>query len=111
MVLRSDDPSRSRYYDALAAGCIPVLVNDMWDLMAAPFAHLVPHSQMAVRIPEHVFLQHLPGALALAHGLNDQKTRLIVDRIQTHRNSLLWTHVNATLAMWNTVSATCAYDH
>ena len=61
-------PSSRRYYEALAAGCVPVLVADAFTpAFASPSAasHLPPLERYAVRHPEGQ-LATLPAAVAAA---------------------------------------------
>jgi hypothetical protein len=84
LVVRGDEPLRSRFNDAVAAGCIPVQINDGFDLAVAPqsMEEIVKYNSFMVTIPERMFLTNAPSALYLAYGLPKSKLK------KMHRNLL-----------------------
>lgn len=46
---RGDTESCKHLYNAIAAGCIPILLSDAWKL---PFSEIIPWSQLIIRLPE-----------------------------------------------------------
>ena len=51
LVPRGDTPTSRRLYDAMHAGCIPVLVSDAWD-HSLPFRHTIPWDDFTFRVHE-----------------------------------------------------------
>lgn len=60
-VPRGDTPGSSRLFDAVAAGCIPVIVSDHIEL---PFREIVPYPEFTFTIPEDDFISDPAGTLA-----------------------------------------------
>lgn len=55
LVPRGDTPGTSRLFDAIAAGCIPIVVSDNIPL---PFAETVPYQDLIIAIPEDKFIDN-----------------------------------------------------
>ncbi|CAM9176578.1 unnamed protein product [Phaeothamnion confervicola] len=51
-VFADNDPHSSRFYDAVAGGCVPVIVNDHFRLAVAPFPRLVDYDSFTLTISE-----------------------------------------------------------
>ena len=60
-VPRGDTPGSSRLFDAVAAGCIPVIVSDNIEL---PFRHAIPYKDFTFIIPEDDFIADPEGSLS-----------------------------------------------
>ena len=57
---RGDTPSTSRFYDAIAAGCIPVVISDSFEM---PFTSTIDYKGAFVKVLENDMLQD-PAAVA-----------------------------------------------
>jgi hypothetical protein len=91
LVIRCDDPQTSRFVDSLAAGCIPIIVNDLFISMAAPFHTHINYPAFAIFIPEAKWLASPEAALqifALYETPLEQARR--VAALAHYRDALLW---------------------
>ena len=61
---RGDSPSTSRVYQALSVGCIPIVVSDHWQSMAAPFVGLLDYSAVILSVREVDAIEALEEALS-----------------------------------------------
>ena len=73
LVVRCDYSYRSRLYDSVAAGCVPVLINDGWHLTVAPFADagLLRYADFTLTLPESMFLVHPPSVLSYIYTMSE----------------------------------------
>ena len=60
LVPHGDTPDSSRLYDAIACGCVPILISDAWQ---GAFAASIDYASFALRIRERHFLADPRGAL------------------------------------------------
>ena len=99
LVIRCDDPQTSRFVDSLAAGCIPVIVNDLFLALVAPFYPTINYAAFAVFIPEAKWLQNAEAALQV-FALNDspQEQAMRVAALLKYRDALLWSSPLSTTA-------------
>ena len=64
LVIRGDDPSRSRFSDAISAGCIPLIISDGFRGFAAGYNRMMHnYDGFTISIPETHWLIHAPSAL------------------------------------------------
>lgn len=114
LVLRCDYAYRSRLYDAVAAGCIPVLINDGWHLTVAPFAEggFVQYSDFVISIPESMFLEHPPSALSYIYTMSESRMQRMHEHMLKARPSVVWglagildTHEGVRSIEYNSVGA------
>ena len=64
LVLRCDDPQTSRFYDSIAAGCIPIVISDGFHLVVVRWK---PTPSIAREPIVTQKCQHSVSALTLAH--------------------------------------------
>jgi len=64
LVFEGDTPSTPRLFDALAAGCIPIILSDNISL---PFNSLVTWSSFSIQLPEAAFVSEAMQMLADAN--------------------------------------------
>ena len=75
---RGDTPGSARIFDALAAGCVPIIISDAW---AAPFSMHVQWTELVLRIREKEFLENPSAALsAVIVGVDIEQMRLNIER-------------------------------
>ncbi|CAM9982375.1 unnamed protein product [Phaeothamnion confervicola] len=117
LVLACDDPQTSRFSDALAAGCIPIVINDHFRLHVAPFVRLMNYDAMIVTIAEADWQAsggtYLPSPVLLRSGENARALRDLHDGMMEMRRALLWHHPHslvATMAL-RTVQHECLSSH
>jgi len=95
LIVRGDDPQRSRWNEAVASGCIPVQINDGFDLVITPnFDH---DRDFTITIPERMFLTHAPSALYFAYGLPVPKLRHLHQQLHHYRPLVCWNCTTTTL--------------
>ena len=97
LVPRGDTPSSSRFYDAVACGCVPVVISDAFELAFAPPPSTehgserdsssnsgwpLDYSSAVIRVPEAEFVRAPVEALA-------QRLRLHNDRSGRERREAL----------------------
>lgn len=100
LVLQGDTPSSHSFYDALAAGCIPVLVSDAWEEQANPFAYGVNSSmtrsysvqKFVVQFSERTWFNSVDTVVdrLLEIVRNKNLARSYFDAMQDARKMLLW---------------------
>jgi hypothetical protein len=108
LILRCDHVcGRSRYTEAVAAGCIPILINDGWHLTAAPFRN-VDYARFTITIPEAMFLTHPPSALHFALGLDD-RLRWRHTELLKNRKNVVWSDPSTRVGklLWEELDARC----
>ncbi|CAM9099729.1 unnamed protein product [Phaeothamnion confervicola] len=54
LVLACDDPQTSRFWDAMSAGCLPVVVNEGFRLAVAPFTEFVNYDSFLIELQVHL---------------------------------------------------------
>ena len=61
-VPRGDTPTSRRLFDAMLAGCLPVIIADSIDV-SLPFSSNIPYNDFAFRIPEQDWVQNPKAVL------------------------------------------------
>ena len=96
LILRGDDPQTSRFYDAIATGCIPVIINDGFHLVVAPFKNQINYGSFTITIPEsmwHIGPNADPwGSLHFVINLPKADRQLLIKYLLKNGRSLLWNH-------------------
>lgn len=86
---RGDNPTSRRIFDAIAAGCIPVVVSD--DIASyLPFRWVVDWRSMILQVPEAVFAKNAIGTAAAVLALPDGVVDTLRSRADAARYKLLW---------------------
>ena len=98
LVLRCDDPLASRFYDAIAAGCIPVLISDGWLLTVAPFVEKINYHSFSIIIPESIYWYDAVGALRFAYNHEESHLQTLYENLLQERKKLLWRHNERSVA-------------
>lgn len=98
LVLRCDDPLASRFYDAIAAGCIPVVISDGWLLTVAPFVEKINYHSFAIIVPESIYWYDAVGALRFAYSHEDSHLQTLYKNLLQERKKLLWRHEQRSVA-------------
>merc|ERR1719343_21876 len=80
LVIRGDTPSTHGLYDALAGGCIPILISDRFDDVAAPMSYGFVGSPMkngmdldsfVIRIKEDKWMNHLDSFVSELEAMDE----------------------------------------
>ena len=90
LVIRSDDPQTSRFYDAISAGCIPVLISEGWSLTVAPFVSSVDYESFTITIPESMFWYDPIASARFIYSLSEGRLKRMLDALSHYRKMLLW---------------------
>mmetsp|Transcript_66553 Transcript_66553/g.124168 ORF Transcript_66553/g.124168 Transcript_66553/m.124168 type:complete len:496 (+) Transcript_66553:132-1619(+) len=98
LVMRCDDPQTSRFVDALAAGCIPVIVSDGMGLAAMPFHTQINYDAFTITIPETMWNYDTVAAAHFAYNWPEAKMRQMHSAMQEARQHLLWNHPSSQVA-------------
>jgi len=93
-----DDPHTSRFVDALAAGCIPVIINDLWNLQVKPFAQLINWDAFTFQIPEMLFRRDPKAAAHWIYDWPEIKLQRMHRALLEARQALLWDHPESLTA-------------
>ena len=96
LILRGDDPHTSRFYDAIAAGCIPVIISDGFHLTVAPFSKQINYESFTITIPESMWQigpnADIWGSLHFVLNMPSNERVRLLRALVKHRKSLLWVH-------------------
>lgn len=98
LVMSCDDVQTSRFVDSLAAGCLPVVIADGWDIVAKPFAEHINYDTFTIKIPESLWLADPVGSAHWIYHWPDVKLRRMHAALYEARNALLWNHPESTVA-------------
>ena len=86
---RGDNPTSRRIFDAVAAGCIPVVVSD--DIARyLPFRWAVEWRSMILQVPEAVFNENPRGVGDAVLALPDKVVNSLRARMDAARTAVLW---------------------
>lgn len=98
LVFACDDPQTSRYFEALAAGCIPVLINDAWRVAVAPFASRINYDSFTISVPEMAWTADPAAAAHLIYNRPLGEQRAMHKALMSSRHELLWRHNRSNVA-------------
>jgi hypothetical protein len=90
LVPSGDTPNTSRLFDALAAGCIPVIISQ---LVSLPFDDIIPWHLMAIVIPTPKYTADPVGTVrSLVTSLSAVEVARLQKGIAKHAGGVLWRH-------------------
>ena len=98
LVFACDDPQTSRFLDAVAAGCIPVVINDAWRVAVAPFKSQINYDRFTVTVPESAWMGDPAAAIHLVHHHPRAAVRRKYNALLKVRPELLWRHPQSNVA-------------
>lgn len=98
LVFACDDPQTSRYFEAIVAGCIPVLINDAWSVSVAPFAARVNYAAFTITIPEAIWTANPAAAAHLIYNRPRGEQRRMQRALMQAQRELLWRHNQSNVA-------------
>jgi len=112
LVLRCDDLHTSRFEDSVAAGCIPIIINDGFSLEVAPFSMALNYASFTVSIPEGLWLADTIAAARYIYDVPDAINRQRHANLIAAKPKLLWksgtAQENVARQMWARADADCA---
>ncbi|CAM9194914.1 unnamed protein product [Phaeothamnion confervicola] len=100
LVLGCDNPQTSRFFDAMAAGCIPVTINNGYRLVVAPFSRLINYDAFSFDIQEAIVLENPYLALRYIQEMHEPEVRALHAALMAERAKLLWDHPSSDVATW-----------
>ncbi|CAM9459711.1 unnamed protein product [Choristocarpus tenellus] len=98
LVMECDDPQTSRYTDALAAGCMPLVVDSGFRLSAAPFNRWINFDKIMITVPSNMWNQDPTGAVHYIYTLPESRMRPLYNNMIKARKYLLWEHPHSMVA-------------
>lgn len=98
LVFTCDDPQTSRYFDAIAAGCIPVLINDAWRVAVAPFYSQVNYDTFMITVPEMTWMGDPAAASHLIYNFPRAFQRRRYEALLKARPEVMWRHPQSNVA-------------
>lgn len=100
LVFPCDDPQTSRFFDAIASGCIPVVINDAWRVAVAPLAATpeVNYGAFVIHIPERLWLKNSAAAAHMIYGGGEGIRRRRFEALMHVRRHVLWHHPKSLTA-------------
>ena len=101
-VPRGDTPTTRRLFDAVSAGCIPVLIGDGLGY-TLPFSALIPWTRIGIRVPEAYVLQRPRDLLRRLRAIPAQQVVDMRRALARVRDALLMTPSTAALALASTL--------
>jgi hypothetical protein len=87
-----------RFFDAVAAGCVPVIINDAWIVAVAPFASRVNYNAFTITVPETVWAGDSAAAAHLIYNRPLGERRRMFESLIRAQRELLWRHENSNVA-------------
>ncbi|CAM9258603.1 unnamed protein product [Phaeothamnion confervicola] len=97
-VFACDDPQTSRFYDAVAAGCIPVVINDHFRPTVAPFSRIVDYDAFTLTIPEADWRADPVAAAKSVLSLDEYLVGKMHANLMRARRAIMWRHPQASVA-------------
>lgn len=91
IMIRGDDPSRSRFADAISAGCIPIIISDGFFDFGIGFDRRVRnYDAFTISIPESHWLEHAASALMYAVTMPRNELRFMHRSLMEVRSKLVF---------------------
>lgn len=92
LLLRCDGPAGSRFFDAVASDCIPVILSDSFKLAAAPFVERLQYDAFTVTLGTAVFQRDPVAALDWVTRMPRFRYARMFAALQHAKRALVWTH-------------------
>ena len=89
LIPRGDTPTTNRLFDAISAGCIPVIVSENIDLVL-PFSTFLDWRQFSVRLPQDLVLSNPRSLLEMLHGLSAKHVQKLQQELLKVRRHLIY---------------------
>jgi hypothetical protein len=75
LVVRGDTPGSHAFVNGISAGCIPIIVSDLFEYGATPFNNVIPLHKYSVVIPEKAFMDNPTILMKTIEGLSEETIR------------------------------------
>jgi len=98
LVFACDDPQTSRFLDSVAAGCIPVVINDAWRVAVAPFKSQINYDRFTITVPESAWMGDPAAAIHLIHHHPRAARKRMYESLLKVRPEILWRHPQSNVA-------------
>ncbi|CAM9222034.1 unnamed protein product [Choristocarpus tenellus] len=98
LVMNCDDPQTSRFVDSMAAGCMPLIIDNGFRLVAAPFNEILNYDTFTISVPSEMWNQDPTGAIHFIYTYPEVKLRRMYEALINARKHLLWNHPESTVA-------------
>mmetsp|Transcript_8507 Transcript_8507/g.9133 ORF Transcript_8507/g.9133 Transcript_8507/m.9133 type:complete len:564 (+) Transcript_8507:46-1737(+) len=91
LMIRGDDPARSRFFDAISAGCIPLIISDGFRPFGVGYDRMRRnYDAFTLSIPESHWLEHAASALMLAVTMPRNELRFMHHSLMAVRPQLVF---------------------
>eukprot|EP00746_Dinoflagellata_sp_MGD_P049124 gnl/MRDRNA2_/MRDRNA2_222413_c0_seq1.p1 gnl/MRDRNA2_/MRDRNA2_222413_c0~~gnl/MRDRNA2_/MRDRNA2_222413_c0_seq1.p1 ORF type:complete len:444 (-),score=66.72 gnl/MRDRNA2_/MRDRNA2_222413_c0_seq1:62-1345(-) len=88
--IRGDGPATRKFFDAIAALCIPVVISDKWYFLNAPFNRYIDYPSFTIFVPEEKWMNNLPGVLKDIQSIPLAKQKEMFDNLSRVRPLLVY---------------------
>lgn len=95
LVMRGDNPVSRAMYRSIRAGCIPVVISDMWEYYQPVFRSFLTLDTFAVQVPEQSFLANPSETLNNATKIPETLLRRKIEALNIVQRLLMQDHVNS----------------
>jgi Exostosin family len=92
LIVRGDTPGTTAFVNAIAAGCIPVIISDGFEKVVMPFKDDLDLAGFSVQIPEEEFLANPERVMPMLRSLPDEILRSKLECLKRAQRLLLYTH-------------------
>lgn len=95
LVIRGDDSSSHSFVHAISLGCIPVIISDLFKIVALPFNNTIKLDDIAIQIQEKDFLEHPENVMKNLKNIPDDILENKIKKIKEIQPMLLYNHKNS----------------
>lgn len=88
--IRGDGPATRKFFDAVAALCIPVVISDKWYFLNAPFNRYIDYPAFTIFVPEERWMNDISGVIRDLLNISETKLREMFEHMSRARPLLLY---------------------
>lgn len=88
--IRAGGPGTRKFYDAVSALCIPVVVSDEWFFVQATFTSFIDYSAFTIIIPEARWMSDLSGVVSELESMSATRLKQMFEALRNVRPLLLY---------------------
>ena len=93
-VMSGDDPCSHSFTNAIAGGCIPIIVSDLFELVCLPFKKHIDLKSFTISIPEDEFLKSPEKVVPMLKSLSEDVIKSKLKALREVQPKLLYNHPN-----------------
>ena len=93
-VMTGDDPCTHQFTHAIAGGCIPIIVSDLFELICIPFKKYIDLKSFTISIPEDKFLKSPEKVVPMLKSLSENTIKSKLKALREVQPKLLYNHPN-----------------